>query len=104
MEVIRIDDLRLNRCDLIKVDVEGMECDVLEGSRETIAKHRPVLFIENNTLERSSATIGLIDSLDYDAYRLRDPRFRSTTCFEPVGNGNSQSFGLESHPQTRRIS
>ena len=30
VEVIRIDDLRLDRCDLIKVDVEGMECDVLD--------------------------------------------------------------------------
>jgi hypothetical protein len=28
VQVIRIDDLRLGRCDLIKVDVEGMERDV----------------------------------------------------------------------------
>jgi len=68
VEVIRIDDLHLGRCNLIKVDVEGMECDVLEGARETITTRRPVLFVENNTTERSQAIIALIDSLHYDAY------------------------------------
>ena len=68
VEVVRLDDLSLGRCDLIKVDVEGMECDVLEGARETIARYRPVLFVENNTVERSPATITFLDSLEYDAY------------------------------------
>ena len=68
VEVIRLDDLRLGRCDLIKVDVEGMEYDVLEGGRETIARHHPVLFVENNTTERSRALNSLIDSLEYDSF------------------------------------
>jgi FkbM family methyltransferase len=68
VEVIRIDDLPIGRCNLIKIDVEGMECDVLEGARESIGKHRPILFVENNTLDRSAAIVALIDSLEYDAY------------------------------------
>jgi hypothetical protein len=31
---------------MIKIDVEGMEMDVLAGLRETIARTRPTLFIE----------------------------------------------------------
>jgi FkbM family methyltransferase len=32
--------------DFVKVDVEGMELDVLQGMRETVARRKPALFIE----------------------------------------------------------
>lgn len=68
VEITTIDDLHLRRCNLIKVDVEGMECDVLEGAKDTISKYRPVLFVENNELDSSTAIISMIDSLDYVSY------------------------------------
>ena len=43
---ISIDSLRLNRLDLVKIDVEGMEEEVLEGARESIVKHSPIMMIE----------------------------------------------------------
>jgi FkbM family methyltransferase len=43
---ISIDSLRLKRLDLIKIDVEGMEEDVLKGATESIAVHLPVMMIE----------------------------------------------------------
>lgn len=59
------DSLNLNRCRLIKVDVEGMECEVLEGARNTIARLRPVLYVENDRAEHSQRLIALIQSLGY---------------------------------------
>lgn len=44
--VITIDSLHLDRLDFMKIDVEGMELEVLEGAREAIAKHRPLMMIE----------------------------------------------------------
>lgn len=41
-----IDSLELSRLDLIKIDVEGMELDVLDGARETIARCKPIMVIE----------------------------------------------------------
>ena len=32
--------------DLIKIDVEGMEMDVIEGGSQLISQHRPVLYVE----------------------------------------------------------
>lgn len=47
VQVARIDDLALEgRIAFVKVDVEGMELDVLDGAAETIARHRPALGIE----------------------------------------------------------
>ena len=34
------------RLDFVKIDVEGMEYEVLRGGRETWKKHRPVLYFE----------------------------------------------------------
>ncbi|WP_158646833.1 FkbM family methyltransferase [Azospirillum brasilense] len=41
-----IDDLVQERVDFIKINVEGMEMETLSGARNTIALHRPILFIE----------------------------------------------------------
>lgn len=45
---IRIDDLALPICDAIFLDLEGFENFALRGAKETIARCRPVLMVENN--------------------------------------------------------
>lgn len=44
--MIKIDSLGLQRCDLMKIDVETMEAKVLLGATNTIAKYKPVIFAE----------------------------------------------------------
>ncbi|MFN0162934.1 MAG: FkbM family methyltransferase [Burkholderiales bacterium] len=46
VEVVTLDSLALERVDFIKIDVEGMESDVLAGARNTISRHRPFLQAE----------------------------------------------------------
>lgn len=45
-----IDHLKLPACDLIVLDVEGMELPALHGATHTIARCRPVLMLEDNDL------------------------------------------------------
>jgi FkbM family methyltransferase len=47
------------RIDIIKLDIEGYETDFLEGGRETIAAHRPVLLIEVNPWHPSALGRGI---------------------------------------------
>ena len=44
---LRIDDLQLPSCKLMKVDCEGSEIAALQGAKRTIAKYRPFLFVES---------------------------------------------------------
>ena len=68
VDVIPIDELTLRRCALIKVDVEGMEAKVIAGAKETIARCRPALFLENDTVERSREVLEAVEAIGYKAF------------------------------------
>jgi FkbM family methyltransferase len=53
---------------LIKIDVEGFELKVLEGAGETIARHRPILYLENDRREHSRALIEHLWAAGYSCY------------------------------------
>ncbi len=86
-----VKELELNKIDIIKIDVEGFEFNVLLGSKETLAKWRPILFVElDDSLLRAqgSSARDLIQLLESDyGYRVfnaltgetvsRDTDFRS---------------------------
>lgn len=42
----KLDRLRMPKVDLIKIDAEGMEVQVLDGASETLARCRPVAYVE----------------------------------------------------------
>ncbi|WP_028537263.1 FkbM family methyltransferase [Paludibacterium yongneupense] len=46
VDLLTLDSLNLDRVDLIKIDVEGMEEQTLLGACDTLRRHRPLLFIE----------------------------------------------------------
>jgi len=46
VRVTTLDALALDRVDVLKVDTEGYETRVVRGGRSTIARSRPVMFIE----------------------------------------------------------
>lgn len=50
VELITIDSLRLEHCDLIKLDVQGCEEIVLRGAMKTIKRCRPVIMIEEKAM------------------------------------------------------
>lgn len=62
-----IDNLNLDRCDFIKIDVEGFEYPVILGAINTIIKYKPVIFYEKNSekpFNRELANIAEIDEFD----------------------------------------
>jgi len=58
-------DLDLARLDLIKIDVEGMELDVLKGAEQLLRRFTPVIYAENDRPEKSEALIRYLLLLNY---------------------------------------
>ena len=73
--VMTLDALGLDRCRVLKVDVEGMELDVIDGARALIARTRPVVYVENNDAARSPALIARLLELDYHLFWHVSPFF-----------------------------
>lgn len=63
-----LDVLRLPRVDFLKIDVEGMELDVLLGASETIKRHRPVMAIEADREQNVAALLGFLRTHGYRAW------------------------------------
>ncbi len=69
VRLVSIDSLALTRIDLIKIDVEGMELDVLRGCKESIEKFRPLLFIEKIKTNEQHMRV-VLDSWNYVSFEI----------------------------------
>ncbi|MEO8557477.1 MAG: FkbM family methyltransferase [Rhodospirillales bacterium] len=75
--IVTVDQLALDRCRLIKIDVEGMELEVLQGAGQTIDRLRPLLYFENNLEEKSPPLVANLLARGYRLYWHLLPLFNS---------------------------
>ena len=71
VEVRTLDEFGFSDVRFIKADVEGSECEVLDGGRATIARDRPVLLLEllSGTYQDPAAcTAAICTAFGYDAF------------------------------------
>ena len=81
---------------LIKADVEGFEEDVLRGGSQIISRDNPILYLENDRVEKSQSLIEYAWSLGYDLYWHIVPLFRNDNNARTPYNifGNTHSFNM----------
>lgn len=93
----------LERCDFIKIDVEGMERDVILGARETIARFRPVLFVENDRADKSEDLISTLEEMGYRCFWHVSPLYNPQNWRENPYNafGFIHSFNMLCVPEGR---
>jgi FkbM family methyltransferase len=79
---ITIDSLQLQRCDVIKIDVETMESRVLAGSIETVKRCQPVIFAEtmvdmgnDRELINIQNMITFFKAMEYEVRRFTPPLY-----------------------------
>jgi FkbM family methyltransferase len=71
IQQITIDSLKLARVDLVKVDVEGMEAEVLAGAEATVRDHRPQLHVEWRKSDANNL-MGMLTKWGYKCYVVAD--------------------------------
>ena len=98
VNVMPLDELivGLPKVDLLKLDVEGMEGEVLQGAMRTIKQHRPWIYLENDRVERSQALIEQVMALDYRLWWHIPSLFNPDNYFGVTKNeyGNVASFNM----------
>ncbi len=70
-----LDSLGLAACTLIKLDLEGMEIDALQGGAGLIDRLRPLLYVENDREAQAQALVALLRSWRYRLYWHLPPLF-----------------------------
>ncbi len=77
--ILRLDDVFQHKAlKLMKIDVEGMETQVLAGAKRLIGELRPAMYIENEFPDKSPELVKAVFDLGYDAYWHLAP------CFNPA--------------------
>ncbi len=61
VRTITIDSLNHQRCDLVKIDVEGMEISVIAGATKTVQKHSPIILAESIKADKEALRSRLMD-------------------------------------------
>lgn len=102
--VLTLDSLQLAQCALIKIDVEGMEQDVVAGAAATLQRCKPLLYVENDRAAKSAALIQLLDGLGYKLFWHRPPLFNPQNF---AGNPENvfagvASFNMLCYPKEKR--
>jgi FkbM family methyltransferase len=91
VEMRALDDLELDRLDLVKVDVEGMEADVLRGAEAALGRFRPSLYLECSSAVQGREILEVLLPFSFRVFCHRP------AAFNPINfQGSSRSiFGRE---------
>ena len=94
--VVPLDMFPLGRCRLMKIDVEGMELQVLKGATNLIRQHQPILYVECDRTEKNEALVGHLKQLGYSLFLHAPPLFNPDNFYKNANNvfGNIVSMNL----------
>ena len=69
IKTMKLDDLKLNSCSLIKLDIEGHEWAAMQGASNFILRHRPTIYMEaKNDLESTENCLKWLIENDWNCY------------------------------------
>lgn len=97
VEIVTLDGmLGDTRCALLKIDVEGMEEDVIRGGLDIINKNSPIIYVENDRPAKSKSLIALLLDLKYRLWWHLPPLFNPNNFFGVKDNvyGNVVSINM----------
>lgn len=91
----RLDDYEFSPVGFIKIDAEGHESSILEGSISTIEREHPVFLIEIEDRHNPGSlahVTGSLSALDYDGYFLLADELVGIQSFDPEAHQNRRNL------------
>ncbi|HEJ2468562.1 TPA: FkbM family methyltransferase [Vibrio cholerae] len=83
----RLDSFGISSVDFIKIDVEGMEYDVLLGAERTISANRPHIFLEINSVDQAVSIFSWANENNYQKFGIVTSAFNHS-------NYNKESINI----------
>lgn len=103
--IATIDSLNIDRVDVIKLDVEGMEHEVLYGATTLIEKNRPVIFCECNSVHAGNAILESIKEFQYEIFGFLSSAYNPENFNQNVSNifGDAKELALLLLPREKSV-
>ena len=97
-----MEEVKLGKVDLIKIDIEGLELQALQGSLATLKRDKPVLVIEMNVKVDSKKSFEIVDYINELGYErvhiLRSGGILSNTVkFDEIAIGGFKNLPRKNH-------
>jgi FkbM family methyltransferase len=86
VSVVTLDSFNFTDVGFMKIDVEGFEERVLRGAVDTIARCRPIMYIEDDRTDRSASLRDFITSLGYSIEEHKPTLYREKNFFDHKRN------------------
>lgn len=101
-----IDSLKLPKLKFLKIDIDGMELECIEGMDETIKRCRPYIYIENEQQGKMDKVIAALTERGYRLWWHRPPQFNPDNWRKNPRNwfGNIVSMMMVCYPEEGIIS
>lgn len=98
-----IDSFDFGKVDFIKIDVEGMEIDVLVGAQRVIQQYQPCILAECNTMQSGVDVLRFCEEQKYRVYGLSSAAFNKHNFNQVTENflSNATEIGLLLIAETR---
>jgi FkbM family methyltransferase len=106
VDVVSLDDRCAEiPCALLKIDVEGMEENVIRGATRLIEKSQPIIYAENDRVEKSKALILTLRELGYRLWWHIVRLYSPTNFFQNKENvfGNTSCYNMVCARQPHRM-
>lgn len=103
VQIMPLDDIVTDRLDFVKIDVEGMEGEVLAGLKKSIADYSPIILAECSSLARAICVLGFAREANLSVYGCVFPSFNPSNFRNNMDNwlGDSCELGLLLVPSKR---
>ena len=86
IEIKTLDSYNFQNVSLIKIDVEGFEEEVLLGGVDTIARSKPIIYLEADRVEKLASLDGTLKAMGYSHTQHNPPLFNPNNFFSNPKN------------------